>query len=45
MIQFKAKFNRAAAAHLYETPLSEDQTIAEFGADYVIVTATVRDTA
>jgi hypothetical protein len=27
MIQLKATFTRKAAAHLYETPLSEDQTI------------------
>jgi predicted DNA-binding transcriptional regulator YafY len=45
MIQLKAKFDRTAAAHLYETPLSEDQTIEDFDADHVIVTATVRDTA
>jgi predicted DNA-binding transcriptional regulator YafY len=45
MIQLKLKMNRAAAAHLYETPLSEDQTITESGTDYVVVTATVRDTA
>jgi len=44
MIQLKAKFHRAAAAHLYETALSEDQTIEDFDADHVIVTATVRDT-
>jgi predicted DNA-binding transcriptional regulator YafY len=35
----------AAAAHLYASPLSKEQTIAEVGADYVIVTVTVRDTA
>jgi hypothetical protein len=45
MIQLKAKFDRAAAAHLYETPLSDDQTIDNFDADHVIVTATVRETA
>ncbi|HWZ62465.1 MAG TPA: WYL domain-containing protein [Steroidobacteraceae bacterium] len=45
MIQFKAKFQRGADAHLYETPLSEDQTIEKFDADHVIVTATIRDTA
>jgi len=44
MIQLKAKFNRTAAAHLYETPLSEDQTIEDEDAEHVIVTATVRDT-
>ncbi|MGO9931897.1 MAG: helix-turn-helix transcriptional regulator [Steroidobacteraceae bacterium] len=45
MIQLKAKFTRAAAAHLYETPLSEDQTIEDLDADNVLVAATVRDTA
>lgn len=45
MIQLKARFTREAAAHLYETPLSEDQTIETIDADYVLVTATVRDTA
>ena len=45
MINFKAKFARAAAAHLYETPLSEDQVIEEMEGGYVIITATVRDTA
>jgi predicted DNA-binding transcriptional regulator YafY len=45
MIEIKAKFGRAAAAHLYETPLSEDQSIEETEDGYVIITATVRDTA
>jgi len=45
MIRLKAKFDRTAAAHLYETPLSEDQLIENMGADHVIITATVRDTA
>jgi predicted DNA-binding transcriptional regulator YafY len=45
MIEFKAKFGRAAAVHLYETPLSEDQSIEEIEGGYVIITATVRDTA
>jgi predicted DNA-binding transcriptional regulator YafY len=44
MIQLKARFARATAAHLYETPLSEDQVIENLDADHVIVTATVRDT-
>lgn len=43
-IQFKARFSRAAAAHLYETPISEDQVIESFDTDHVIVTATVKDT-
>jgi predicted DNA-binding transcriptional regulator YafY len=45
MIQLKLKMNRAAAVHLYETPLSEDQTIMDLDVDNVAVTATVRDTA
>jgi predicted DNA-binding transcriptional regulator YafY len=45
MIQLNAKFDRAAAAHLYETPLSEDQAIEDLDADHVLITATVRDTA
>jgi predicted DNA-binding transcriptional regulator YafY len=45
IIQLKAKFARAAAAHLYETPLSEEQIIEILDADHVILTATVRDTA
>ena len=45
MIQLKAKFTRAAALHLDETPLSEDQRIEDLDADHVVVAATVRDTA
>jgi predicted DNA-binding transcriptional regulator YafY len=45
MIQLKAKFSRRAAAHLVETPLSEDQVIESLDADHVLVTARVRDTA
>jgi predicted DNA-binding transcriptional regulator YafY len=45
MVQLKAKFTREAAAHLYETPLSTDQTIEPLGADHVLITATVRNTA
>jgi predicted DNA-binding transcriptional regulator YafY len=45
MIKLKAKFDRAAAAHLHETPLSEDQTINNFDDERVVVTASVRDTA
>jgi len=44
MIQLKAKFARAAATHLYETPVSEDQVIESFDAEHVTVTANVRDT-
>jgi predicted DNA-binding transcriptional regulator YafY len=45
MIKLKAKFTRAGAAHLHETPLSEDQIIEDLDHDHVIVTAKVRDTA
>jgi predicted DNA-binding transcriptional regulator YafY len=45
MIQFKAKLDRGAAAHLYETPLSADQAIEEVDAEHVTVTASVHDTA
>jgi len=43
-IKLEARFFRGAALHLYETPLSLDQTIADLDADHVMVTATVRDT-
>jgi predicted DNA-binding transcriptional regulator YafY len=43
-IQLKAKFSRGAAAHLVETPLSDDQVIESLDADHVCVTATVQDT-
>jgi predicted DNA-binding transcriptional regulator YafY len=45
LIQLKAKFSRGAAAHLLETPLSDDQVIQRLDADHDLVTATVRDTA
>ncbi len=45
IIELKARFIRAAAAHLYETPLSEDQVIKSFDRDHVLVTATVRDSS
>jgi predicted DNA-binding transcriptional regulator YafY len=45
MIQLKAKFERDAAAHLYETPLSADQKIEDLDDNYVLVTATLRDTS
>jgi predicted DNA-binding transcriptional regulator YafY len=44
-IQLKAKFSRGAAAHLVETPLSDDQVIESLDAEHVCVSATVRDTA
>jgi predicted DNA-binding transcriptional regulator YafY len=43
-IQLKAKFDRAVAAHLYETPLSADQAIDDLDGEHVLVTATVRNT-
>jgi len=45
MIDPKAKCHRTVAAHFYETPVSEHQTIEDLDADHVIFTATVRDTA
>lgn len=44
-IQLEAIFERGAAAHLYETPLSADQVIEAVGDDRVRVRATVRETA
>jgi predicted DNA-binding transcriptional regulator YafY len=45
MIQLKAKFTRAAAAHLVETPVKPRLNYRQPRVDRVIVTATVRDTA
>src|SRR2546421_5920324 len=45
LIRLKVIFARGAAAHLYETPLSEDQQITDMNGDNVMVTATVRETA
>jgi predicted DNA-binding transcriptional regulator YafY len=42
-IRLEARFYRGAAAHLYETPLSTDQTITDLDDDHVLVTATIRD--
>lgn len=44
MIQIKLKFTLSAGEHLYETPLSEDQTIEETADGGLLVTATVADT-
>ncbi len=44
-IRLEAIFDAAAAEHLYETPLSEDQEIQPVDADRVRVTATVMRTA
>ena len=44
-MQLKAKVSRATAAHLVETPLSDDQVIERVDAYCVLVTATVRYTA
>jgi predicted DNA-binding transcriptional regulator YafY len=43
MIRLEAIFERGAAAHLYETPLSPDQVIDDVDSERVRVTATVRD--
>lgn len=43
-IRIKLRFTAQAGEHLYETPLSDDQTIEETGDGYLIVTATVADT-
>lgn len=43
-IRIKLRFTAQAGEHLYETPLSDDQTIEESGDGYLIVTATVADT-
>jgi len=45
LIQLKAIFERGAAMHLYETPLSDDQQIAAIDTDHVLITAMVKDTA
>lgn len=42
-IQFKAKFSYAAGQHLYETPLSQDQTITLDDEGDLIVSATLND--
>ncbi len=44
MIRLEAKFNRGAAAHLYESPLSDDQVITDLDENNVLVTGSVRDT-
>ncbi len=45
MIRLEARFAREAAAHLYETRLSEDQRIVDDDIGYVHLSATVRHTA
>lgn len=45
MIRLEAIFDPGAAAHLFETPLSRDQSIEHTANGRVRVTATVRDTA
>lgn len=44
-IRLEAIFDRAAAFHLHETPLSADQTITDLDDARVVVQATVQDTA
>jgi len=43
-IKLKAKFSATQGAHLYETPLSHDQTIDELPEGDLIITATVSNT-
>jgi len=43
-IKLEVVFDRDAAAHLYETPLSTDQTIEDIDTDHVRVSATVPHT-
>lgn len=45
MIHLKAKFNQECGDHLFETPLSKDQTIEELPDGSLLVSATVADTA
>lgn len=43
-IQLKAVFTAEAASHLYETPLSEDQSMAEIPDGRIMLIATVKET-
>jgi predicted DNA-binding transcriptional regulator YafY len=43
VIQFKAKFTFAAGQHLYETPLSKDQTITKDETGNLIISATINN--
>lgn len=45
MIHLKAKFSQERGEHLFETPLSKDQTIDELADGTFLVSATVADTA
>lgn len=45
MIYLKAKFTLESGDHLFETPLSKDQTIEELPDGHLLVYATVADTA
>lgn len=42
-LRLKVRFKLAAAAHLYETPLSRDQKISAPDAEHIVVEATVRN--
>ena len=44
-VQFKARFSKAAAFHLEERPLSDDQCMVDEGGDQVLLTATIHDTS
>jgi len=45
VISLKAVFNKDIAAHLYETPLSDNQVITEMENDMVMIEASVLDTS
>ncbi len=45
MIRLEARFTKEAAAHLYETPLSTDQTLRCAGPEHIEVNATVPHSA
>lgn len=43
-LRLQARFNKEAAIHLAETPVSEDQKLKEDGEEHIILKATVQDT-
>lgn len=43
-IRLKVVFDHVAARHLYETPLTDNQTITPYDADHVLVTAELQET-
>ena len=44
-ISLKVSFTEEAAAHLVETPLSKDQRMIDQGDGWILIEATVQDTA